>query len=118
MARVNIGYLNEMPTVFGLRSFWLVHFARIVLYTRKISKSRKQEPVLNILRFDLLVGLFINDTKMEYTSCLNANLQASDSLDADSRGLFLDNTGILYIYMYKLKQSHYRSGVAQRVPGS
>jgi len=67
-----------------------------------MSKSRKQDPVLNILRSDLLVGLFINDTKMEYTSCLNVNLEASDSLDADSKGLFLDSTGIIHthIYMY------------------
>jgi len=38
-----------------------------------MSKSRKQDTVLNILQSDLLVGLFINDIKMEYTSCVNVN---------------------------------------------
>lgn len=54
--------------------------------------------MLNILQSDLLVGLFINDMKMKYTSCLNVILQASYSLGADSKGSFLDSTGIIYIY--------------------
>jgi hypothetical protein len=33
-----------------------------------MSKFRKQDTVLNVFQSDLLIGLFINDIKMEYTS--------------------------------------------------